>query len=328
MIKNISGLLVFGAVLLSMQGCAPSVYAVDRPETSPYVLYGEEEHEEPGINIIDRRDDRFTSFTSGALPMGLTHNGETLDPIDFLEQYTVEELAARGISVSEESSGATDVGINKIVMRNHRTTGFSPFTTVTMLCADIQAPDGSSHRAGAFIMRGKVPVWSFNEVIEPTMNQPLELLVKELAAKINMVLYGHVASDETVRMLIDKINADPAAALAYLDVYELGFSNNPMAIEALVEMTGSPHEYIRLAAISSLGTINAHGQVEQLIALFNGDSHWQDKAMAVKSLGDIAAMGDERALTFLQNDVEPKLQGESATGAEWAREILGLYLRS
>ena len=327
MITKIFSILAFGILLMSLQGCAPSVYAVDRPEASPYVLYGAEEHEEPGINIIDRRGDQYTSFTSGALPMGLTHNGDTLDPIDFLAKYTVEELAARGISVSESSSKIADVEINKIVMRNHRTTGFSPFTTVTMLCADIQAPDGE-HRAGAFIMRGKVPVWSFNEVIEPTMNQPLELLVKELAAKINMVLYGHSASDETVKMLVDRINANPAAALAYLDVYELGFSNNPMAIEALVEMTSNPHEYIRLAAISSLGTINASGQVEQLIALFNGDSHWQDKAMAVKSLGDIAAMGDERAMMFLQNEVEPKLQGESAVGAEWAREILGLYLRS
>ena len=259
--------------------------------------------------------------------MGLTHYGETLDPVDFLAKYTIEELVARGIPVSMGSGDATDVEINKVTMRNHRTTGFSPFTTVTMFSADILAPDGD-HRVGSFFMRGKVPVWSFAEVIEPTMNQPLELLVKELAAKINMVLYGQSASDATVQMLIDKVNSDPAAALAYFDVYQLGFSNNPVAIDALVKMTGSDHEYIRLAAISSLGTINAHGQVEHLIALFNGDSFWQDRAMAVKSLGDIAAMGDERAMMFLQNDVEPKLQGETAVGAGWAREILGLYLRN
>jgi hypothetical protein len=327
MLTRKSALLVFGVLLLSLQGCAPSVYAVDPPEASPYVFGGSEVKGASRLNIIDQRDDQYTSFTSGSLPMGLTHRGETLDPVDFLAKYTIEELVARGIPVTADSSDATDVEINKIVMRNHRSTGFSPFTTVTMLCADILTPNGE-HRAGAFIMRGKVPVWSFNEVIEPTMNQPLELLVKELAAKINMVLYGQSASDATVQMLIDKVNADPAAALAYLDVYELGFSNNPTAIDALLEMTRSSHEYIRLAAISSLGTINAHGQVNQLIEIFNGDGIWQDRAMAVKSLGDIAAMGNERAMTFLQNDVEPKLQGESATGAEWAREILGLYLRS
>jgi hypothetical protein len=325
MIKKIFGLLLFGAALLSMQGCAPSVYAVDPPEASKYVFDGADS-QGGSLNIVDMREDKYTPFTSGALPMGLTHNGETLDPVDFLAKYTIEELVARGIPVSMGSGDAIDVEINKIIMRN-RMKGFSPFTTVTMFSANILAPDGN-HRVGSFFMRGKVPVWSFDEVIEPTMNQPLELLVKELAAKINMVLYGQSASDATVQMLIDKVNSDPAAALAYLDVYQLGFSNNPAAIDALMKMTGSDHEYIRLAAISSLGTINAHGQVEQLIALFNGDRFWQDRAMAVKSLGDIAAMGNERAMMFLQNDVEPKLQGETAVGAGWAREILGLYLRN
>ncbi len=326
MIRKLSGLLLFSALLLSVQGCAPTVYAVDPPQASKYVFDGVGS-QGGSLNIVDLREDQYTPFTSGALPMGLTHNGETLDPVDFVAKYTIAELAARGILVSAGSSEATDVEINKIVMRNHKATGFSPFTTVTMLSADILADDGD-HRVGSFFMRGKVPVWSWDEVIEPTMNQPLELTVKELAAKINMVLYGQSASDATVRMLVDKVNADPDAGLAYLDVYELGFSNNPMAIDALVKMTESPYEYIRLAAISSLGTINAQNQVDQLIALFNSDGYWQDRAMAVKSLGDIASMGNERAMMFLRESVEPKLQGESAVGATWAREILGLYLRN
>ena len=327
MFARIPGLLVLGVLLLSIQGCAPSIYAVDPPEASSYVFDGAGSQSDSRLNFVDLREDQYTSFTSGALPMGLTHNGETLDPVDFVTKYTIAELVARGIPVSAASSEATDVEINKIVMRNHRAMGFSPFTTVTMFSANILAPDGH-HRVGSFFMRGKVPVWSFDEVIEPTMNQPLELLVKELAAKINMVLYGQSTSDATVQMLIDQVNSDPAAALAYLDVYQLGFSNNPLAIDALAKMTGSDREYIRLSAISSLGTINAHGQVEQLIALFNGDGFWQDRAMAVKSLGDLAVMGNERAMLFLQNDVEPKLQGETAVGAGWIREILGLYLRN
>lgn len=327
MIKKNFGLFFFGAALLSLQGCAPSVYAVDPPEASNYVLDGANSLGSSRLNIVDVRADQYTPFTSGPMPMGLTHNGVTLEPVEFLAKYTIAELVARGIPVSAGSSDATDVEINKIFMRNHRKTGFSPFTTVTMLSADILAEDGE-HRVGSFFMRGKVPVWSFDEVIEPTMNQPLELTVKELAAKINMVLYGHSTSDATVQMLVDKINANPDDGLAYLDVYELGFSNNPIAIDALANMTTSPHEYIRLAAISSLGTINAHSQVDQLIELFNSDGFWQERAMAVKSLGDIASMGNERAMMFLREGVEPKLQGESAVGATWAREILGLYLRN
>ena len=327
MFMKIPGLLAIGVLLLSLQACAPSIYAVDPPEASTYVFDGTDSQTDSRLNFIDLRDDRYTSFTSGRLPMGLTHDGETLEPIDFLARYTIAELAARGIPVIAANQDAIDVEINKVIMRNYRSTGFSPFTTVTMLSADVLAADGE-HRVGAFMVRGKVPVWGFEEVIEPTMNQPLELLVKDLAAKLNMVLYGHSTSDATVQLLIDRVNADPEADLAYMDVYRLGFSNNATAVPALVEMTRSPYEYIRLAAISSLGTINAQGEVDLLIALFSGPSIWQDKAMAIKSLGDIAVMGDDSAMTFLRNDVDAVLAGESATGVEWTREILGLYLRN
>ena len=159
------------------------------------------------------------------------------------------------------------------------------------------------------------------------MNQPLDLLVQDLAAKINMHVFQLSASDATVQELIANVKADPVADLAYLDVYQLGFSNNRSAIDALVECTGSPHEYVRLSAISSLGTINAYDQVDHLIALFSGDANWRDRAMALKSLGDIAVMGSDQALSFMRDGAENVLTGETAVGAEWSREILGLYLR-
>ena len=326
MFMKIPGLLATGVLLLSLQACAPTVYAVDPPEASTYALVGTDSQADSHLNFVDLRDDRYTSFTSGRLPMGLTHEGETLQPIDFLAEYTIAELTARGIPVTAGTQDAIDVEIAKVIMRNYRSTGFSPFTTVTMLSAEVLAPDGA-RRIGAFVVRGKVPVWGFEELIEPTMNQPLELLVKDLAAKLNLVLYGYSASDATVKLLVDKVNSDPEADLAYMDVYRLGFSNNATAVPALVEMTKNPWEYIRLAAISSLGTINAQGEVDLLIDIFKGDSIWQDKAMAIKSLGDIAVMGNDSAMMFLRNDVEPLLTGETATGAEWTREILGLYLR-
>ena len=323
---RISSLLFFSALLMSLQGCAPSVYAVDPPDSSQYLYVPANSQEASRLVFSDARTDTYTSFTSGRLPMGLTHNGATLDPISFVEKYTVAELTARGVPVTVSADGSTEIRINKIIMRNYRTTGFSPFTTVTMLSADVVTP-AITTRVGSFVVRGKVPVWSFDEVIEPTMNQPLQLLVQDLAAKINRILYQRATPDSAVQELVKQINADPDGALSYVKVYELGFSNNPSAIDALVEMTKSPHEYIRLAAISSLGTIAAESQVEYLIGLFKGDANWQDKAMTVKSLGDIASAGNDQALTFLRDDVEALVAGESAAGAEWTREILGLYLR-
>jgi hypothetical protein len=326
MTKRTGFLLLFSALLMLLQGCAPSVYAVAVPESSNYLYIPADSQERSSLNFVDSRADSYTSFTSGRLPMGLTHNGTTLDPISFVEKYTISELAARGIPVEASGAGTTEIQINKIIMRNYRTTGFSPFTTVTMLSADVVTP-ASETRVGSFMVRGKVPVWSFDEVIEPTMNQPLQLLVQDLAAKINNILYQRSIPDSDVQELIAQINADPDGALSYIKVYELGFSNNASAIDALVDMTKSPHEYIRLAAISSLGTIAAESQVDYLIKFFKGDASWQDKAMAVKSLGDIASMGNDQASAFLRDEVENLVAGESAAGADWTREILGLYLR-
>jgi hypothetical protein len=77
-----------------------------------------------------------------------------------------------------------------------------------------------------------------------------------------------------------------------------------------------------------LGTINAHEQVDYLISIFRSDGTWRDRAMAVKALGDIAVMGSDQAMNFMRESVEDELAGETAAGAEWTREILGLYLRS
>lgn len=326
MTKQAKYLLTIAALTLSLQACAPKIYVVDSPEPSEYDYVTGDAQQASTLSIVDAREDSFMPFTSGVLPMGLTYEGEPIKPIRFLAEFTVAELAARGIPVQAGTDDAVEIQINKMAMRNYRATGFSPFTTTTVLSADVMAPEGE-RRVGAFVVRGKVPVWSFDEVIEPTMNQPLELLVQEFAAKINVILFQQSADDATIEALVLAINSDPDRGDAYLDVYQLGFSNNTTAIDPLIEMTKSPHEYVRLAAISSLGTIGAHGQVDYLISIFLGDSSWRDRAMSVKSLADLAVTGNDAAMSFLQNDVEAGMAGETATGADWTREILGLYLR-
>ncbi len=327
MIKQVTSLMAVTALAFSLQACAPKLYVVDSPEPSAYTYVASDLQDDFRLRFVDEREDKYMPFTSGVLAMGLNHEGEAVDPINFVAEFTIAELLARGISVQAGTDDAVEIQINKIAMRNYRSTGFSPFTTVTVLSADVIAPEGE-RRVGVFVVRGKVPVWSFNEVIEPTMNQPLELLVQELAAKVNEILFGQSAADSAVQDLVQQVNSDPDDALAYLAVYQLGFSHNVTAIEPLVEMTKSPHEYVRVAAISSLGTIGAQNQVEYLTSIFLGDSSWRDRAMAVKALGDLAVSGNDRAMAFLQENVEAELVGETATGADWSREILGLYLRN
>ncbi|OUR65836.1 hypothetical protein A9Q79_02280 [Methylophaga sp. 42_25_T18] len=314
-----------------IQACAPAVYNVDGPSTSNISyeeLVNEAKADPKDFNLQDKRSEEGKTFSYGVLPAGLKIDGNTIEPISFLKTNTEKELKARGINTSLSSSDGIDIEINKFVIRNHRASGFSPFVTFTMLSGDI-VTDSGKERVATFIKRGKVPVWTFDEIIQPTFNEPLDLVVKELAAKINAKMFGRQISDSEVQTLIKKINTETPASsdtqnvphdVKYLDVYQLGFGNNKSAIPALVEMAKSKPEYIRLSAISSLGILGADEEIEFLKSIYSDSKLWQDRAMAIKAIADI---GNAEAVAFLDKVYEEN-QGDSKDDL-WNREIIELY---
>ncbi len=176
----------------------------------------------------------------------------------------------------------------------------------------------------AYVKRAKVPVWSFDEIIDPTYNDALSLLTKELAAKLNQQLFGQVVSTEQVNALVAAINADGTTrADAYLDVYQLGFSNNPAAVPELVKLTSHGSEYVRLAAISSLGILKASDQFGLLVKLYETKPGlWQDRAMALKAIGDL---GTPESRDYLKKE-SGKLASQSDKESTWNKDIIALYL--
>ncbi len=112
-------------------------------------------------------------------------------------------------------------------------------------------------------MRRKVPVWSFNEVIDPTYNDPLHLVAKELAAKLGRLLFDARLSDEQIDQLIARTTGPAANSL---DVYDLGFSNNAHAVTQLVTLcsAGREGDVVR-AAMSSLGVLRASEHLDLLV---------------------------------------------------------------
>ncbi len=156
----------------------------------------------------------------------------------------------------------------------------------------------------------------------PNVNQPLSLLVKEFSAKLNRTLYGQKTSDATVDLIIDKIKANPKAPLTYIDVYELGFSNNKRALPFLKKLIKENNEYVRLAAISSLGILQDEASLELLKGISVNARTWSDRAMALKSIGDI---GSVDAKSYLKNELS-QIENETSKEALWNKEIIALYL--
>lgn len=312
--------LLLAAVLLGLQACAPSAYNIDKPEPSTiaFVNLGQPQQ---SLHLIDRRPELEKIFSYGVLKAELLENKTPVEPIEFLQKHTQAELKARNINALLATQGK-NIHINKFVVRNHRTNAYTPFITFTMLSADIMSDNGSE-RIALFIKRGKTPVWSFDEIIEPTFNQPLDLAIKEFVAKLNSHLFYQAMPDDEVYALVDRINNSDDPNTAYQDVYQLGFSNNLIALGPLLELTNSDDEYIRLAAISGLGTLKDDISLDRLKEIYSTAEIWQDKAMALKSIGDI---GTDEARNFLMI-ASNELQTANDKERLWSQEIIDLYLK-
>lgn len=170
--------------------------------------------------------------------------------------------------------------------------------------------------------RGKVPVWSFDEVIEPTFNVPLGLMSKEVAAKINQGLFGASISDAQVDALVAKIEAAGKAA-NFNDAYALGFGNNSRAIPALVKLADFGDDDVAHAAISSLGLLRANDQFAMLRQRFEAEeTDWEDRAIALKALCDLDGIAAKDYVQKLQADFKDKTDRKSVLFAA----VIALYL--
>jgi len=259
---------------------------------------------------------------TGRIPMQLrTPDDKPFEPVPWLASTTVKELTARGLPVrlGDAPSGAQTVAVRLIQIENRRVSGWSPFETFTSVSADV-VTDKGTRRVVAFVMRGKVPVWSFDEVIDPTYNDPLDLAAKELATKVNQILFDAKVADAQVDDLIARTDG---ATVNFRDVYELGFGNNARAIPQLVKLSGNKEDEIVRAAMSSLGILRAEQQFDLLAGkAANSKEDWENRALALKAIGDL---GTPQSRAYLEKE---RTRLENLTDAESVRTkgLIGLYL--
>lgn len=316
---NYKKLFLIAMAALFMQACAPMTYNIKQPEPSKIAYKAVEDKGKVKLVINDARPGHEKIFSHGVLNAELLMDNTPVEPIAFLKKSTQAELFARNMQIELAEQGLA-IDIKKFTVKNHRTNAYTPFITMTMLSADVNTDEGKK-RIGIFIKRGKTPIWSFQEIVEPTLNQPLGLVVKEFVAKLNKLLLNQSASDLKVKELVAKLSESNVNDGTYLDVYQLGFTNNELAIEPLKEFAKHDDEYVRLAAISGLGTLQAESAVPLLKDIYSNAKTWQDRAMVLKSLGDI---GTEEARAFIKQ-VESELHQKDNKERVWSSEIINLY---
>jgi hypothetical protein len=218
-----------------------------------------------------------------------------------------------------DAARATTVTIRLLQLENRRVSGYSPFQAFTSLKADVATGKGT-HRIAAFIMRGKLPIWSGSEVIDPTFNDPLDLVAKELAARLNQILFGARLSDAQVDDLVARTSGKD---VNFRDVYELGFGNNPRAIPHLVKLSASKDGYVMRAAMSSLGVLRAAQHFDLLVKeAENTKDDFEDRATALKGIGDL---GTPRSRAYLEKE-RARLENLTDAEAVRAKGLIGLYL--
>lgn len=311
-IKNIALCAMVVFMFLAFGGCAQRYYV--KPPTPSEMIYVEKVDTEAGLKITDQRvgDDR--NFSIGRMTVYLTN---IQDEMSFLRENLVKELNSRGITVvaSDTDDAPLQLTVRKYRIRNHRSTGFSPFQTATTLSGDYVS-NGESKKLAFYFRIGKVPIWSMKEVVDPCYSIPLSLMVKEIASKINRLSFGLEMPTEKVDALVREIEGS-TDKFVFLKVLELGYTNNPAAIGPLVRFADHDDDYVKVAAICSLGVLGAVDQFEFLKECYNTRTK-DEKLMALKSIGDL---NTPEAVAFIQS-----VKNSEEYNHERIRELVDLFI--
>jgi hypothetical protein len=314
--KSLWRLIFLVFILASAAGCSKTF--VVRSVSSPQNVYAPATQAEPeSLAINDLRGEADKPLNIGTLNVAI--NGME-NEISYLGENLVQVLRSEGISATYEKSGAADITLKVYTyrIRNLRTSGFSPYHTFTTFSADLIS-DKPPRRVTAYFKNSKVPVWAFREVERPCYQIPMDVIVKEIAAKLNAYAFGRMTPTETVNKIVASITTGPADAASeeYLKVLELGYTNNPAAVEPLVHLTNREEVLMRASAISALGTLGAKDQLPLLKDIY-ATSDKIVKSMALKSIGDFDT---PETREFMRSVKQSKDYSD-----ETIREVVDLYI--
>jgi len=319
--KKIAELTILSLVIVLFQACNVKI-PVASPKASDTSYQNIEKNEKIELQFKSNLDkDHSVAAGDRTGVFILEHNHEKINADKYIKSAIEKEISARNIALSFIDSGNDKLILEDFEIITHRVSGYSPLVTISTL--KLKMNIGTEIKTFiSVVKRAKTPVWSMDEVVEPCYNEPTTLLVKEVVAKINKNYFAHKFSNKYIKQLQNKITIKKNGKLTYLDVYELGFSNNLESLDFLKTLTNSQDEYIRLAAISSIGILGDSNQFDFLVSLNTQSKMWQDRAMALKSIGDLGTL---KAHDYLKE--RKKFWHDKTTKeAIWNLKIINLYL--
>ncbi len=254
------------------------------------------------LKVVDERSNKEFHQKLAGLSRATVKLENIDDPIAWLSQSLEKEFAARNIPVKvvdRNDKGAANIvlTIKKYDVVSRRLNAYTPWESFHSFRGEVTAGRKTCD-IRAFFFNGKVPMWSMGEVEEPCFNMPMSLIVKEIASKINACAIDSSAGDAAVNAI--KVRAEELAKnkddKACFPLFELGGTNNPSAMKALVTFADNNDRFVRACALSAIGTLGPRNQFEFLKKRYEQYDEI-DKYMALKSIGDI---GTRQAVDFVK----------------------------
>jgi len=305
-------LVLFAA--MTAQACSLS-YTV-KPPAPGTLQYGGGPTAAPALAMRDARDGR-TPFSDGRIHIAIRFEGAPSE-LAYLQKEVPSLLRARGIALAEGTDAdPVSVVVRDFSIRNQRVSSFSPMVTFTRFSADVTHASQTA-RIAVYTKQAKTPVWSMGELSEPCFNRPLQLVVRELAAKLNRYFIGARASDSDVAALRARAAKEEGADLLVV-IEELGASNHPSALAPLTQLALHPSEEVRGAALGAIGTLGRPESLAQLVPLVSAGASHTDRYMALKAIGDLDSDASRAFLVQLKSSLPDTAEARAQ------QEIIALY---
>lgn len=230
------------------------------------------------------------------------------DPLAFLGESIAGELSKHGIPASAKADAGGEtvkLRVEAFDVRNRQTTGFSPMVTLTHLRI-VATYRGKSQVIAGFAVHAKVlkrkrdtDTWTY------LYTDPLHLVVREAAAKLNRSFWKLSAPDAPVEALIAS-TPKPGHSAIIARLADIACTNNQRAADYLSTLTADGHQSVRRTALWGLGVLGMKSAVPFLLkAGLEGDA--ANVYLAVKSLSDIGGDEADAAIKKIEKAQRPEM---------------------